>query len=503
MFRFCSKESIYKGKYVITCFIIISFCIFLGCGGNGTGSDANTVILTGFLGDGYQVKNSAKELYPLEYHTTNEEEPIVVNQIWALPITQKLGWWTLENKKIITIQENGTFQITLSITDDSDWILLLLNTNAPEKRDQLIGYVALKEVEESLINIPIPEANSDIELGEINQNGDDALSENTIDDVAEDFSLSAEELKEMAKTDDLFKLIKNVYMNFNEETGISYGTETQFIWEDLLNNLKNAYANPLNYWYKSYRIIITTNDMEIFQLPELANRQYLASLYPPSEIHHIFSDKVSDPENPISNDEVDGILYLGDNMACGDDDFWAFGDENSIGFYLPRIGVDNEQVAAGDWILKKEFPDDPTQNIEVARFDFAPASPLYDDKNPRAYMPSPRIVVDQNNVIQRVDLKWYLFDTSNDEFKEITNLIILNKMLRKTPRITMHDYRDRGPDGVTWTQESHSSYTGVSEFDHVWVFTPSDDTSIAVLQGFSVEYWIGNHWISVGWFGNY
>ena len=100
-----------------------------------------------------------------------------------------------------------------------------------------------------MLKIPADEASgNEIDLGILYTEAglDEARSANKDEENATLFNFTLDQLKKIARTDNMLKFIKNVYINCNESTGAFYTSIPAFTFRDSLSMIENQWANPVD-----------------------------------------------------------------------------------------------------------------------------------------------------------------------------------------------------------------------------------------------------------------
>jgi hypothetical protein len=291
--------------------------------------------------------------------------------------------------------------------------------------DQIVAYVAMKDVQDSLIKMPIADAKSDIDLGELTMNSNEAQSSNTISDNAADFNLSLSQLKEMARTDNVLKTIKNLYANYDMSTGVYCTMNIVYQWFSLdPSQISNKFADPAadNYITMGnlcYILNFNINDPANVIYNNIAATNDTLDLFPPATVY--------------------GISYYGYNPA--DTNAWIRSTNNPGQFASSKVSLNDNNYAyfylnadqspitcnysyfgwlpvPGFWYLKKN------QSQVLATYDMAAGSPPDSNGHPYVYIPAVRLNVNPDKSISSIDIKWYYYGAGG--YQEVTDFTDFN-----------------------------------------------------------------------------
>ncbi len=206
----------------------------------------------------------------------------IPDQVWVVPVYHRIGgfetgisFMTLQYTEIINLADDGSFAFAYADEDAPEGIpvideflpeyshaaydnpndrsvfsgtvtLVLVNSHKAvsekleDRKEALIGYIALPTADEAatLISLPIAEIKEEeegveIDLGEISDSGDtrEARAEATVEDVHEYLKLELDTLMALASTDGVLKTIGNfVVNNMLEMAGLGPEDDDYFHW---------------------------------------------------------------------------------------------------------------------------------------------------------------------------------------------------------------------------------------------------------------------------------
>lgn len=196
--------------------------------------------ISGTLGDSY-LTGSTRNVYLASSNIQNDMFGLNIkkheaDEIWALPILgNDYGLWLTDifsQKTVFPIDDNGKFDIAIDSLDiTQNYVFILVDTTLPDKKDQIQGFVALKNKADgnNLIMMPVHDLKAGLQLGLLNRIGNEAVTELGIQDTADKFkSISVAKLLELAESANALKALKNFYINYNEETGEQYSYNLEY-----------------------------------------------------------------------------------------------------------------------------------------------------------------------------------------------------------------------------------------------------------------------------------
>ena len=153
----------------------------------------------------------------------------------------------------IPVAEDGSFEVEIGNLEDR---ILLLIDNSSVRENMVIGFISLYGDEINVIRFPISQIVSSIDLGLLTSVSDELHSTNSISETEDAFSLSYDQLSELARTDDAFKAVKNLYINYNNETKIFYKETLRYDWMLPSNSDLSLFHTPEEYLFSGYNVSI-------------------------------------------------------------------------------------------------------------------------------------------------------------------------------------------------------------------------------------------------------
>ncbi len=396
-------------------------------------NDNDSIALTGRLGSDYETADATAK---------NRQGGIMVDKV-KLILTEKgnISWETFQSNAFdYDIDENGQFSIPFADYDSTkDWVVLLMNTQAANKRDQIVGYIGMADAQNnSLLMMPMSDRDTTVEenldLGEISQVGDESLGTTTIEENASHFTLDEARLSELARTDTFLKNLKNAYVNYDPETDNYYFLQLTYNW--IMNDesqIKNQWSNPAVYAgstqnYAGYRVGFQTNVVDYPAYNDVITGAVSVEIFPPDTVTDGCS--IWNPTTPFTNDELPGPVY---EMNSASEDSWTDGDFaicNRYGSTTYRwISPSSDDpilgtVAQGYWTINVD-------TTTVAEYDIGSTNPFDANGKPIPYIPAIRIDVAGSSpeAFSAVQIKWYMYNPSSSMYEEVTDISVIEKTL--------------------------------------------------------------------------
>jgi hypothetical protein len=328
-----------------------------------------------------------------------------VDAVWAMPIYGvALGTFSLEEKIIVPIAADGSFEFTPPENGDYDYILALVDstkcgTDKPrmdwteadiDSRLQCIqGYVAVPETANdgddsgAMTAMPTTQQTGTLNLGNLSAVDSYAVSEQTLDNADDSFNYDLDELKAIAKADNMLLSISYLYANRSDDFQSFYDQNLDFTWvaNAGLDSAKNSFTSgdgleitPFGYYFGGRGI-----DAAGLLASVQSTAGYL-SFTPPADLTFQVDNQVHGPSNPIvsaapgtpeSGGWTDGVIGF---QVNGDS---IFGGLQTFTGGLPggewKISRGGEVVAKADLATSSPFVYENGSAVDTAPIVFVPS----------------------------------------------------------------------------------------------------------------------------------
>ncbi len=415
-----------------------------GCGGSKSSSGSSSVarlVLTGKIGSSYIIAAAPSNILDRFCSIFQPQKAWAaysdgtVDKVIAMPYDSGyLGeYCLLEAKEAVINPADGTF--SLSLEKDRNWVLILVDSSLTG-REKFVGYIALKvDATDSMLLAPVSSATaSTLDLGTIDQSADTyvALTQDVVTTTA--FSLSQNQLLDLARNDDLLKIVKNLY--FNYQGGIYWNLRPDYKWSGDYSAISGTgFPNPSTHIFDGgYAFQLDSNfhgvTVQQFIGPPSGTFKALLELYPPSTVDGLAGGfggggAIYDASTPISNANVN--LATAGPTASGEWEAWSndfFAGERGSDISYSTTSLTGT-VPIGLW--KFGMTNTTTSALLAsAEFDVAVASPI-SGTIIKGFVPSIKVNVDGSNKIISVDIKWYAW--SGTGYAEITDTSALKSLV--------------------------------------------------------------------------
>jgi hypothetical protein len=418
---FFTQKQMLAGK--IGCIGILGAVLFLFCA-SPTNNDKKNIGTASMvkIGGTFQ-KNLAKR------SAMNEADSICAVKLENGEFTG--GWEKLPGA---IINPDGTFKLEIQkssidsagVETPNDWMLLMLNSKAATRYDQVVGFIALKELDESMIKFPMARLKKDsLNMGKLTQKGNEAVADTNVNYDTTTFSLTLTQLREMAKTGRTLKMIKNSYGNYNSDKSKSIDIRPTYTLGVLhLEDALNKEVGPETYFDTAKFTLglqLFSQDVQTFNYDQLINRTSTIDLYPPGQayLQNFIAGKsyVAPINQCYSTDSSINPMIVVDTLGHTARTMPYFrapsaGDDHFSIMFVSLKGVS----PSGTWVLKKD------KTTILSQFDLGLGCPVDTTTGkPIIYVPSVNVTVNADTTIQQIQVKWYYWDNTVKQYVQATD----------------------------------------------------------------------------------
>ncbi len=407
------------------------------------------------------------------------------------------------------IHADGTFDIQLDKIGkdaqgndvDLDWVLILFNSKATTRFNKIVGFLALKEIDASLIKFPISKAKGDsLKMGNVTQHGDEALGDTTAKDTAK-FSLTLTQLKEMAHTGRTLKIIKNIYASWDPTSQKNIQIKTNYsLGNKHLIDAQDKELKPESYFDSSafgFSFQICPNTSPNFNYDQLHNISATVDLYPPAGsnmyiINTLINGQsvVAPVTSCISTDTATSPHIVHDttgSKAPANIMVVSAGSGTPyMNLFCPTF---KGMPPNGVWDLKAN------RSTIITQFDAGLGNPVDTlTGKPLVYVPSLEVDVDHSDsTIHQVIVKWYYWDSQAHQYIQASDAGLLQNNVTSVS-IQVFDQQNlvagqAGKPGESYTAGSSTPVPLTITFtptQHTWPY--KDPTTYDEKLGVTVGY---------------
>jgi len=391
------------------------------------------------------------------------------------------------------IGPDGSFSLSLPYEPSTakvrlgkGYVLLITNPGATSLGGKVSGIIAVNDGTYHIVDMPTDAAKGNIDFGQLVRNADEAQSSLSLGN-SQYFDLSGSQMSELGRIGNVFKDARNLYVNFNQETGIWYSAETAFGWGIPGTVAAGTFSDPSSYAFQGHHITFRTNNNASPSFMEVATAAIILSIQPPGPIQ--VNGHAYDSNIPITNAGAHLTTSSSDGTQAyaGDADFSGRFSltQGQIMYVIGEgYGIKDLQMPAGSWHIK-------AGSAELADFDLSSADPFDDSGNFLFYVPEIRISVDSGNYISKVEVSWSSYDKATSSYLPLQDLSVF-KALVSNLHFSLTDWSGYSGNGNQRLDEGWSDSTTITQFANHWKYKGDASLSDPVAEGFMVGYAIGN-----------
>jgi len=359
-------------------------------------------------------------------------EAATVDEIWALPLSGlSLSRNIFDNKIVVPVAEDGSFQFQVPDNSSYDYILALVDSTKCtadkaradwveadlDRRLQCIqGYVAIAESagstnasgSDAVAAMPVSQQSGTVDVGNLVSIGNYAVSEDAaLEDVSGSFSSSVDELKAIAKVDNLLSAISYLYANLGDDPSEYYALNLDYTWvaPSAIDSVRNQFSDPAELEITPFTTYFeSTVDSSAVLAGVQAQAGYL-TFVPAADVTFAGDGMVHGPSNPISTEApgtLDGMTWYDAvvRLELVSGGSRIFGNLSSFTGGLPT----------GPWKQTRD-------GVVVAKVDLSTSAPFelesgqVDETAPVVFLPTMKVNT-EGDVVVDVELMFTVWDGS-------------------------------------------------------------------------------------------
>ena len=396
-------------------FIIICSAVLVGCpvptdtSITSTTIGDGTVTISGKLGTGLSVSRGG---------VGSRSIAGAVSHIAAIPVIA--GSPDLGQVQTTPVAIDGSFNVELTPQTNVSTLLLLVNDDAATLEEKAVGFASLNSTNGAdLVLFPFDMASRSMDFGTLNLADGMAVSSKSLESQQDAFTLEFDELLQTAYHDNLFKHIKNQYVNTNHQTGEEYWERTLCYFTGDIADSENKW-NSISSWVHTpgFNMKIEITSPQSYSYQDIVNRIVDIEMVPPQTF--TLKGAYSPPIVISSESPLLASLAFQTNVveASASPYLNEFPDwYGKTGYVFEFYG--NEELINGKWKMNLLRGGART---ELALFDMQAASSFTADGSFIYYMPSIRIITDSNRRVSRIDIAWYAWNPFMCTYERLTDL---------------------------------------------------------------------------------
>ena len=410
----------------ILCPALIGCSASVAQSGPSTDPEAGSLTITGRLGSGFSVARRS---------TGSRSIAGAVSHIASIPVIA--GSPDLGQVQNTAIASNGSFSVALTPQANASTLLLLVNEHATTLEEKAVGFASLKSDNGAdLLLFPFDLASRSMDFGTLNLSNGMAVSSSSLESQQDAFTLAFDELLQTAYHDNLFKCVKNQYVNTSPDSYKGYWVRTRCKFESQLELATNEW-NPISSWTwtPGFNVRIDVTDPDGYQFQDVADGIVDLEVVPPQTFT---IPTVSGPPLVISpSNPVLASMAFGDTYKRPNASLWVMNDPASPGTEGFLFEFDGEEnLVNGNW--KMNLVRGGTRT-ELALFDMQSIVPFTADGSFIYYLPSVRAVTDASGKITRIDMTWFAWNPFMNMYERVTDMSTFMRLVRNF-NLTITDY---------------------------------------------------------------
>lgn len=266
----------------------------------------------------------------------------------------------------------------------------------------------------TLVNgLPINAAKGDLSLGTISGRGDQGTAELELSE--EVFALPLETMQGMSAASKALKIIKNAWMNQNEE-GASYEVTPFYLWHANLTAAKAGFTAPESAAFSGMGMYLGVRNAGLTFEDICTPSGKSITLVPPAEIDVGQLGKIN-ASRPFSNGGLTAIAQESTRRNCGGTDtgFYGAGNPGEQDLMMNwGTGGNITSMVEGLW-------DFQVDGVSKAKFELASSSPLDAGGKPLVFIPSVKVSM-ANGAVGKIEVELYRYDSESNGFVKIEDL---------------------------------------------------------------------------------
>ncbi len=358
----------------------------------------------------------------------------VVSHIASIPIIA--GQPGLGSIITTPVNADGTFSMDIPKESGTSTLFLMENKSSESLEERTQGFLSLNSTNgvADLVLIPTDLASRSLDFGTVTLVNGVGVGSRTLESQKDEFTIEFDKLLETAYHDDLFKHIKNQYVNTDHETGDGYSLRTRCYFTGKMGNAENQWFDK-NLWThtEGFNIRIDIVEPKGYSFNDIETGTVDVEVIPPYDftLTNLEPPMKLGPSKPIL---ASMAYWTNIKNACappwvGAGQYW----NGKTGWVFEFDG--REDLKDGNWrmnLLKN------TAKTDLAVFDMQSIDPFTPDGKFIYYVPSFRIITEANKRISRIDLAWYAWNPYMTEYERVTDLSTLLR-LGKTFTVSLID----------------------------------------------------------------
>ena len=411
-------RSLYLSLAAVTLFSVL----MTGCSEESDSNDQenkkqeNTMHLSGQFVTSNSVQETAAYSSPSVPTEAASRYDTIVNAI-AVPVSSDRIM--MDASVDLDIMADGNF--SAAITPDYAWIVIL------EGGDGSIRFMSLPLSTDSNTSLVTFYPSADIDLGKVTYDraADEANSDHNITDLADKFIFNLEQLKRLARTDDVYKAVANSYRNnYKKGAKESHVEEMQIvsiatdaIQADIAVRADTCTGFAIDIYYGADTLLSQKSE-------SICSNSAAFGLKFPESQSTLYTSQDTYTGSMRSSNMIDH--NEGGDPSCETGSSFAmtlFRDSAAQGGKVSFFRGETRNMLAQNKTLEKGlyalYIEEDEVNTTVAKFELDYDLPTTDDGKLLLPVPEIRLHLEDNSNVDYFDVKWYLYDTASASYEEI------------------------------------------------------------------------------------
>lgn len=387
------------------------------------------------------------------------------------------------------VAADGTFSFRMDTEKDA--VILYLNDAATVPENLVLGFVALRADSGSAIKVPLTNAMGDIMLGNLAMSEGDLLTDLNFTSIPGLSESGYQRIRELSRIDGFYRMIKNLIMNTDAETGIWYTISPIHSWRSIFPDAANVFVDPASLAHQGTNFRLQTNDTARLDTRAVGRGEYVIELTPPAGESVTTNDGMAhDTSSPFTSSGSAYVEHAPGLWGAKGANFWMTGEGGGqVHLEMPAFNpITSTPLPNGIWRLAKVSGGTRT---ELARFDLGEAMPMNAEGISTEYIPVPRIDLGPDNLVNSIDVKFYLYDEVANSYTEVSDLATLKDEIYDM-EISLQDYTGYAA-APEWIHEDRAyNFTPAVQVDYAWHYGQVARTDVAELELMFLNFKMGN-----------
>jgi len=424
-----------KRKLILSGLTALFLATLVGCSNGDNSSDTNTstdsIKVSGNLGEGYAFYR--RHWYSSLFFTKAfASEFGKIEKALAIPIVDASA--DLDDAKEITINPDGSFSVSLeksleweedgeTMTKKIDWVILF------QKTDGSISFLSIPkdDATDTLINLPISQALTDINVGYVNNNKDEGESTLHLSNLTKNVNYSLSELNTIASVDDILKSVSNDYLNnYGKPNDETLHEVVHVVTSGDYSTIGTQFTKADQWEGYAFHFYGEKNSLLAQHFEDLCKTDGYLKLIPPAGATLQVGDTTYSADNPFTSEGGSIESLEGGEEEC-EGGITYFRKEADGSVMVNIITGDNSSSLITTKPIPPGFFQLQLNGNTIGKFALSYNLPISDDQHLKTPIPAIKLDLDENNKIKGIYVQWYIYNPSTQSY-ETTDLSKVNSI---------------------------------------------------------------------------